>query len=163
MEHAAKIAAVHGGHVGHVLAGVLLKEIPFKPNPGRETLVDGALVGFHGLLAYMAKHLESLATTQCTLRETISITGLNTNEIKEACTLGLIKPLGWKRDHFFLGSEISRLLSTHASIKRWSKVSGVPTRQLLAGLPSSRPASIDGVLYERTAELDSWLYSFIES
>lgn len=164
MARAASIASVHGGNIGHVLAGVLLKEIPFKPKPGRETLLDGAIVGLEGLLAYMAKHFASLETTQLTLRETVAITGLNTNEITEACTLRLIKPLGWRRDLCFLGGDISRLLSTHVSIKRWSKISGISTRQLLAGFSSLRfQVSIEGVLYKRTKELDAWIDSYAES
>lgn len=112
----------------------------------------------------MTKHLASLETTHCTLLETISIIGMNKQEIMKACALGLIKPQGWRREFCFLGGDISRLLSTHVSIKRWSKISGVPTRQLLASLPKSHSqASIEGVLYKRTAELDAHLYSVVES
>jgi len=112
----------------------------------------------------MTKRLVTLEAAQCTLLETIAITGLNKKEITEACTLGLIKPLVWRRDLSFIGCEISQLLSNHVSIKRWSKISGVPTRQLLADLPSSRfHASIKYVLYERTADLDAHLYSVVES
>lgn len=161
MDRAARIASAHGGHMGHVLSGILLNEIPFKPKQDRENLLDGGHVCLDRLLAYMTKHFASLETSQCPLKETIAITGLNAKEIAEACTLGLIKPLGWRRDLCFMGGDISRLLSSHISIKRWSKISGVPARQLLANLPASRfDASIEGVLYKRTEKLDSWLNSF---
>jgi len=161
MVHAARIASAHGGHMGHVLAGILLKEIPFRPNSDRKALLDGAFVGVDSLLAWMAKHLASLEAAHCTLLETIAITGMNKQEITTACSLGLIKPLGWKRELCFQGGEISRLLSSHISIKRWSKMSGVPARRPLASLTESCfEAAIAGVLYKRTEELDSWLNSF---
>ena len=78
-----------------------------------------------------------------------------------ASTLGLIKPLGWRRDLYFMGGDISWLLSNHISVKRWSKITGVPAKKLLAELQASRhEASIEGVLYKRTTELDSLLDSF---
>lgn len=161
VDRAAKIASVHGGHMGHVLAGILLNEIPFRPKQDRERLLDGSLVSLEGLLAYMAKHLASLESAHCTLIETIAITGMNKQEITTACSLGLLKPLGWQRELCFVGGDISRLLSSHISIKRWSKISGVPARQLLADRQASRfDTSIEGVLYKRTKELDSWLDSF---
>ena len=161
MVHAARIASAHGGHMGHVLAGILLKEIPFRPKSDRKALLDGAFVGVDGLLAWMAKHLASLETAHCTLLDTIAITGMNKQEITTACSLGLIKPLGWKRELCFQGGEISRLLSSHISIKRWSKISGIPARRPLASLTeSSFEAAIGGVLYSRTEELDSWLNRF---
>ena len=127
----------------------------------RKTLLDGAHVGLEGLLTHMTKHFASLESTQCTLLETIAITGMNKKEITKACALGLIKPQCWRREFCFLGGDLSRLLSSHISIKRWSRISGVPTRRLLANLPASRfDASIEGVLYKRTEELGSWLDSF---
>lgn len=161
MVHAAKILAAHGANMGHLLAGILSKQIPFMPMQDRKTLLDGAHVGLEGLLTHMTKHFASLESTQCTLLETIAITGMNKKEITKACALGLIKPQGWRRELCFLGGDISRLLSSHISIKRWSRISGVPTRRLLADLPASRfDASIEGVLYKRTEELGSWLDSF---
>ncbi len=153
--HAARIASAHGGHMGHVLAGILLKGIPFRPESNRKALLEGAQVGVEGLLVWMAKHLASLESAHCTLLETIAITGMNKQEITTACSLGLIKPLGWKHEFCFLGSDINQLLSSHVSIKRWSKISGVPARQLLASLTESCfEAAIEGVLYKRTEELD---------
>lgn len=160
MEHAARIAAAHGGNMGHVLAGVLLKEIPFKPKPQRKTLLDGASVGTAALLAWMERHLASLENAHCTLLQTIAITGMNKQEITQACSLGLLKPLGWRRELCFLGGDIRRLLAGHTSIKRWSKITGIPIRLLRADLQVSYfDAPIDGVLYTRTKELESRLNS----
>lgn len=160
MEHAARIAAAHGGNMGHVLAGVLLKEIPFKPKPQRKTLLDGASVGTAALLAWMERHLASLENAHCTLLQTIAITGMNKQEITQACSLGLLKPLGWRRELCFLGGDIRRLLAGHTSIKRWSKITGIPIRLLRADLQASYfDAPIDGVLYTRTKELESRLNS----
>lgn len=160
MEHAARIAAAHGGNMGHVLAGVLLKEIPFKPKADRKSLLDGARVGTVALLAWMERHLASLENANCPLLQTIAITGMNEQEITQACSLGLLKPLGWRRELCFLGGDISRLLAGHISIKRWSKIAGIPIRQLRADLQASDfDATIDGVLYTRTKELESRLSS----
>lgn len=161
MEHAALIAGAHGGSMGHVLAGILLEEIPFKPKPERETLLDGALVGSAALLAWMEKHLASLENAHCTLLQSIAITGMNKQEITQACSLELLKPLGWKREPCFLGGDINRLLGSHISIKRWSKIWGISSRQLLADLQPFRfDAPVEGVLYKRTKELESHLNSF---
>lgn len=160
MEHAARIAAAHGGNLGHVLAGILLNEVPFKPNPERNSLLDGARVGTAALLAWMERHLASLENAQCPLLQTIAIIGMNKQEITQACSLGLLKPLGWRRELYFLGGDISRLLAGHTSIKRWSKIAGIPIRQLRADLQGSDfVATIDGVLYTRTKELESHLNS----
>ncbi|MFI8746689.1 TniQ family protein [Pseudomonas sp. NPDC077186] len=160
MEHAARIAAAHGGNLGHVLAGILLNEVPFKPNPERNSLLDGARVGTAALLAWMERHLASLENAQCPLLQTIAIIGMNKQEITQACSLGLLKPLGWRRELYFLGGDISRLLAGHTSIKRWSKIAGIPIRQLRADLQASDfDAAIDGVLYTRTKELESHLNS----
>jgi len=161
IERSARIASAHGGHLGNVMAGILLGKIPFKLKHDRATLLDGALVGHNGLLAYMAKHFTSLESTQFTLIETIAITGLTEREITQACTLRLIKPLGWRSSFFFLGRDIGCLLSTHTSVRRWSKMSGVSTSKLQQGLSGQQfPAAIDGVLYKRNASLDAWLDLF---
>lgn len=161
MEHATRIAAAHGGNLGHVLSGILLKEIPFKPKADRKSLLDGARVDSAAVLAWMERHLASLENAHFTLLQTIAITGMNRQEITQACSLGLIKPLGWRRDLCFLGGDISRLLAGHISIKRWSKIAGAPIRQLRADLQASDfDATIDGVLYTRTKELESRLSSF---
>ena len=83
---------------------------------------------------------------------------MNKQEITQACSLGLLKPLGWRRELCFLGGDIRRLLAGHTSIKRWSKITGVPIRLLRADLQVSYfDAPIDGVLYTRTKELESRL------
>lgn len=139
---------------------ILLNEVPFKPNPERNSLLDGALVGTAALLAWMERHLASLENAQCPLLQTIAIIGMNKQEITQACSLGLLKPLGWRRELYFLGGDISRLLAVHTSIKRWSKIAGIPIRQLRADLQASDfDATIDGVLYTRTKELESHLNS----
>jgi len=164
MVHAAKIVAAHGANMGHLLTGILSKQIPFMPMQDRKTLLDGAHVGLEGLLTYMIKHFASLESTKCTLLETIAITGMNKKEITKACALGLIKPQCWRREFCFLGGDLSRLLSSHISIKRWSRISGVSVRKLHAELQaSSHDASIEGALYKRTTELDSLLNSFSSS
>lgn len=161
IEQSARIASAHGGHTGHVLAGILLKAIPFRLKHGRETFLEGALVGREGLLFYMAKHFASLESTPCTLQGTIAITGLTEPEITQACTLGLIKPLGWKSSFYFVGRDIDRLLSTYISVRRWSKISEVKLSKLRNGLDSQDfSACIDGALYKRTPALESWLDSF---
>ncbi|MCY1303753.1 hypothetical protein D9M70_534760 [compost metagenome] len=132
--------------------------------PGRRHLLEGAQVGRKGLMAYMSKHFASLESTQCTLPATIAITGLTEREITEACRRGLIKPLASNGAFHFLGRDIGYLLITHVSVRRWSKISGIAIRQLQQGLASQRfTAAIEGVLYQRTAALDSWLNSFSKS
>lgn len=160
MAHAARIAFVHGGHLGHVLVGILKKEIPFRPDSNRGSLLERGNVGLDGLLAWMHKHLASQNDTHFTLSQTIAITGMTEQEITRACALGLIKPLGWKRGLSFLGGDLSQLLADYVSIKRWSKISGI--RAPLAELQASHfEAPIEGVLYRRTEELDCWLAGIV--
>lgn len=157
-DHVIRIASTFGGHAGHILAGVLLNEIRIKPMPGRVSFLQGAMVGRHGLMIYMARHLASLDESQLSLSDATAITGLTANEISQTCRMGLLKPLLWKSSLYFRGADISRLLTSYLMVKRWSKIAGFRLSHVQASLAQEQfPALIDGSLYERTPVLEGWL------